>query len=44
MKRLLAAFLFLLPALALEVGFKDADVNGDKIQEQAAITNLMHPV
>ena len=41
MKRLLAAFLFLLPALALEVGFKDADVNGDGTPEKVAVTNLM---
>ncbi|BFH76482.1 YidC/Oxa1 family membrane protein insertase [Thermus thermophilus] len=41
MKRLLAAFLLLLPALALEVGFKDADVNGDGTPEKVAVTNLM---
>ncbi|BCP97355.1 membrane protein insertase YidC [Thermus thermophilus] len=41
MKRLLAAFLFLLPALALEVGFKDADVNGDGTPEKVAVTNLV---
>lgn len=41
MKRLLAALLLLVPALALEAGFKDQDVNGDGKPEKVAVTNLM---
>lgn len=41
MKRLLAALLLLVPALALEAGFKDQDVNGDGVAEKVAVTNLM---
>jgi len=41
MKRLLALALLLVPALALEAGFKDQDVNGDGVPEKVAVTNLM---
>lgn len=41
MRRLLAALLLLVPALALEAGFKDQDVNGDGKPEKVAVTNLM---
>ncbi|GAB5601584.1 YidC/Oxa1 family membrane protein insertase [Thermus sp. FJN-A] len=39
--RWLAALFLLVPALALEAGFKDADVNGDGKAEKVAVTNLM---
>lgn len=41
MRRLLALLFLLLPALALEAGFKEADVNGDGVPEKVAVTNLM---
>jgi len=41
MRRLLALALLLLPALALEAGFKEVDVNGDGTPEKVAVTNLM---
>jgi YidC/Oxa1 family membrane protein insertase len=41
MRRLIALALLLLPALALEAGFKDVDVNGDGVPEKVAVTNLM---
>jgi YidC/Oxa1 family membrane protein insertase len=41
MRRLLALLLLLVPALALEAGFKDQDVNGDGVAEKVAVTNLM---
>ncbi|RTI01252.1 hypothetical protein CSW29_04490 [Thermus scotoductus] len=42
MRRLWATlFLLALPALALEAGFKDQDVNGDGVPEKIAVTNLM---
>jgi YidC/Oxa1 family membrane protein insertase len=41
MRRLIALALLLLPALALEAGFKDVDVNGDGVPEKVAVTNLV---
>ena len=41
MRRLIALALLLLPALALETGFKDVDVNGDGVLEKVAVTNLV---
>ncbi|GGM98178.1 membrane protein insertase YidC [Thermus composti] len=41
MRRLLALLLLLVPVLALEAGFKEADVNGDGKVEKVAVTNLM---
>ncbi|MEN2982527.1 MAG: hypothetical protein ABDH20_08355, partial [Thermus sp.] len=41
MRRLWALLLLLVPALALEAGFKDQDVNGDGTPEKVAVTNLM---
>jgi len=41
MRRLWAFLLLALPALALEAGFKDVDVNGDGVPEKVAVTNLM---
>ncbi|WP_117237288.1 YidC/Oxa1 family membrane protein insertase [Thermus sediminis] len=41
MRWLLAWALLLLPAWALEAGFKELDVNGDGVLEKIAVTNLM---
>lgn len=40
MKRLFALFFALLPAFALEVGWKTADVNGDGLPEHVAVTTV----
>ncbi|GLV47424.1 membrane protein insertase YidC [Thermus sp. LT1-2-5] len=41
MRKLLALVALLVPALALEATFKEADVNGDGTPEKVAVTNLM---